>query len=66
MVLLAAQSPHQDSTAVFTAARDIEAGEQLFISYIDASQVRSQAPAAFPDAAKMSRGTDPLGTHTCD
>ena len=29
----------QDSTAVFTAARDIDAGEQLFISYIDATQV---------------------------
>jgi SET and MYND domain-containing protein len=30
--------PHNDSTAVFTAARDIAAGEQLFISYLDTDQ----------------------------
>jgi hypothetical protein len=30
--------PGNDSTAVFTAARQIAAGEQLFITYIDAGQ----------------------------
>lgn len=30
--------PYNDGTAVFTAARDIKAGEQLTITYIDACQ----------------------------
>eukprot|EP00192_Tetraselmis_astigmatica_P011118 CAMPEP_0117654088 /NCGR_PEP_ID=MMETSP0804-20121206/3553_1 /TAXON_ID=1074897 /ORGANISM="Tetraselmis astigmatica, Strain CCMP880" /LENGTH=356 /DNA_ID=CAMNT_0005460337 /DNA_START=146 /DNA_END=1216 /DNA_ORIENTATION=- len=34
--------PAQDSAAVFTAARDIDASEQLFISYIDATQSRQE------------------------
>lgn len=32
---LAVSHPYNDATALFTAARDIEAGEQLTITYID-------------------------------